>query len=142
MRFGRKCIFVKINGARPPINAGEIQLEIAKANLDVNFSKILTDSAEVLDFDVAIVGDGQIFATNKGFIDTISLGDNSLYILNKDLTETLESTDYNQFVFSTYKYDVQDVIDDGKLHKNPYLEDMSTFAEDGGEDYMVGKTAF
>lgn len=108
----------------------------------LNFSKILTDSAEVLDFDVAIVGDGQIFATNKGFIDTISLGDNSLYILNKDLTETLESTDYNQFVFSTYKYDVQDVIDDGKLHKNPYLEDMSTFAEDGGEDYMVGKTAF
>jgi hypothetical protein len=111
-------------------------------NRILNFSKTLTDSAPVLDLDLAIAGDNQIFSINKGFVDTLPLGDNSLYILNKDLTETLESTDSNQFVFSKYKYDVQDIIDSGILYKNKYLEDMSTFADDGGGDYMVGKTAF
>ena len=68
---------------------------------------------------------GKIFNGN----DLVSLADDTLVYLNGSALY--------------YKYDTEVMLDSGgQIWMNNYLDDMTLFVNDGGNDYMVGKTTF
>ena len=83
------------------------------------------------------------FVIDKVLIETLAPTDNKdHFVIDKVLApEYITLDDPHAIQLNSYKYDTQGTTDDGGVWKNPYLEDMSTFANDGA-DYMENKTAF
>ena len=97
--------------------------------------------------DAATISDVQIFNINKPFADTLDpVSDVSSINTGKAFSNAVFLADttaifLNGFALS-YKYDTQTVLDSGgQIWKNAYLEDMTTFANDG-VDYMENKIVF
>jgi hypothetical protein len=97
--------------------------------------------------DAAAVSDVQIFNINKPFADTLDpVSDVSSINTGKAFSNAVFLADSTNIFLNgsalSYKYDTQTVLDSGgALWKNAYLEDMSTFANDGA-DYMENKIVF
>ena len=112
---------------------------------------IMTDvqnySIDKVLLDASTISDVQICNINKPFADTLDpVSDVSSINMGKAFSNAIFVSD-NMNIFLngealSYKYDTQIVLDSGgQIWKNAYLEDMTTFANDGA-DYMENKIVF
>jgi hypothetical protein len=124
------------------VNSREFAADSLNTMSDVqnyNINKVLLDAPTISDV--------QIFNINKPFADTLDpVSDVSSINTGKAFSNAIFLSDTTNIFLNgsalSYKYDTQTVLDSGgQIWKNAYLEDMTTFANDG-VDYMENKIVF
>ena len=117
--------------------------------------KVFTEAPEITDAkdhfvigkvltDILVSSDEFTFLSSKSKTDSVAATDTRAVDLTKSLSDSITLSENVMMYLNGsalyYKYDVQALTDNGAVWKNAYLEDMSTFANDGA-DYMENKIA-